>query len=324
MSAAMLPWSSRPAAAAATRPPIRRGRGPGYLRRDGEHQRGVPAPVGLGSTASYTLTGPNGFSQAATLDFQGSQAIGFLIENVPAGSGYTLSSRPRRRRGRGRVVHGLHLNRSRGREDGERRSHRDLHRWPVRAHRVRHDRGVRDVARGNLAHRGTVQADGAGQASKCTTKRSRSSGSSGLHFLLNQVPAGLAARCWTVTGKATNGEICHGPKRSTWSQVRRWRRRSLCIASRRLPGRRPLRRDHCDTIAARPREIRRCAVVDALDELGDAGAAIGLGCCAGADDHERRDGAHARSHVRRDGDDRPRRAVLQGAARSRPPRRSRS
>lgn len=48
-------------------------------------------PSGSASTASYTLTGPEGYSLASTLDFQGSQAIGFLIEGVPAGSGYTLA-----------------------------------------------------------------------------------------------------------------------------------------------------------------------------------------------------------------------------------------
>jgi hypothetical protein len=42
-------------------------------------------PSGSASTASYTLTGPN-FNQAATLDFMGSQAIGFLINGVPPGT----------------------------------------------------------------------------------------------------------------------------------------------------------------------------------------------------------------------------------------------
>jgi hypothetical protein len=46
-------------------------------------------PSGSASTASYRLTGP-GFSQASMLDFEGSQAVGFLINDVPAGS-YTLA-----------------------------------------------------------------------------------------------------------------------------------------------------------------------------------------------------------------------------------------
>jgi hypothetical protein len=48
-------------------------------------------PSGSVSTASYTLTGPNAFSRTDTLDFDGSQAIGFLIDDVPAGTGYVLS-----------------------------------------------------------------------------------------------------------------------------------------------------------------------------------------------------------------------------------------
>lgn len=48
-------------------------------------------PSGTASTASYILTGPNDFHQTSTLDFDGSQAIGFLIDSVPAGAGYTLS-----------------------------------------------------------------------------------------------------------------------------------------------------------------------------------------------------------------------------------------
>jgi hypothetical protein len=48
-------------------------------------------PSGTASQASYSLTGPNGFRQSDTLNFDGSQAIGFLIDNVPAGSGYTLT-----------------------------------------------------------------------------------------------------------------------------------------------------------------------------------------------------------------------------------------
>jgi hypothetical protein len=48
-------------------------------------------PSGSASTANYTLTGPNGFSLAAMLDFAGSQAIGFIITSVPAGPGYMLS-----------------------------------------------------------------------------------------------------------------------------------------------------------------------------------------------------------------------------------------
>ncbi len=48
-------------------------------------------PSGTASQASYALTGPNGFRQSDTLDFDGSQAIGFLIDGVPAGDGYTLT-----------------------------------------------------------------------------------------------------------------------------------------------------------------------------------------------------------------------------------------
>jgi len=48
-------------------------------------------PSGTASMASYTLTGPNNFSRTDTLDFDGSQAIGFLIDDVPPGDGYTLS-----------------------------------------------------------------------------------------------------------------------------------------------------------------------------------------------------------------------------------------
>jgi hypothetical protein len=48
-------------------------------------------PSGTASTASYRLTGPNGFSYASTLNFDGSQAVGFLLGSIPVGSGYELS-----------------------------------------------------------------------------------------------------------------------------------------------------------------------------------------------------------------------------------------
>ncbi|MGH7438791.1 MAG: hypothetical protein ACRENE_24150 [Polyangiaceae bacterium] len=48
-------------------------------------------PSGSASAASYRLTGPNGYSLASMLDFQGSQAVGFLLGSIPAGTGYELS-----------------------------------------------------------------------------------------------------------------------------------------------------------------------------------------------------------------------------------------
>jgi hypothetical protein len=41
--------------------------------------------------AAYTLTGPNNFRRADSLNFDGSQEIGFLINDVPPGSGYMLT-----------------------------------------------------------------------------------------------------------------------------------------------------------------------------------------------------------------------------------------
>lgn len=71
------------------------GSSPGDGRSDGASDLGSLSvefhlPSGSASTASYTLTGPNGFSLASTIDFAGSQAIGFLITKVPAGGGYAL------------------------------------------------------------------------------------------------------------------------------------------------------------------------------------------------------------------------------------------
>jgi hypothetical protein len=48
-------------------------------------------PSGSASIASYTLTGPNGFNRTSSIDFDGSQAVEFLIDSVPAGDGYVLS-----------------------------------------------------------------------------------------------------------------------------------------------------------------------------------------------------------------------------------------
>jgi hypothetical protein len=48
-------------------------------------------PTGSVSTATYRLTGPNGYSKGSSLDFMGSQVFGFFVANVPAGNGYTLS-----------------------------------------------------------------------------------------------------------------------------------------------------------------------------------------------------------------------------------------
>jgi hypothetical protein len=48
-------------------------------------------PSGTASMASYRLTGPNGFSYASMLDFQGSQAVGFFLGSIPVGAGYELS-----------------------------------------------------------------------------------------------------------------------------------------------------------------------------------------------------------------------------------------
>jgi hypothetical protein len=48
-------------------------------------------PSGTASIASYNLTGPNDFSRSDMWDFSGSQAVGFLIDNVPPGNGYTLT-----------------------------------------------------------------------------------------------------------------------------------------------------------------------------------------------------------------------------------------
>jgi hypothetical protein len=48
-------------------------------------------PSGTASAASYRLTGPNGFSYASMLNFDGSQAVGFLLGSIPVGSGYQLS-----------------------------------------------------------------------------------------------------------------------------------------------------------------------------------------------------------------------------------------
>jgi hypothetical protein len=42
------------------------------------------------SSAAYTLFGPNAFTRSGTLDFAGSQQVGFLVVGVPAATGYTL------------------------------------------------------------------------------------------------------------------------------------------------------------------------------------------------------------------------------------------
>jgi hypothetical protein len=48
-------------------------------------------PSGSVTSGSYTLTGPGGFTRTQSLDFEGIQEIAFAIDDVPAGSGYTLA-----------------------------------------------------------------------------------------------------------------------------------------------------------------------------------------------------------------------------------------
>src|SRR5262249_9521265 len=43
------------------------------------------------NTASYTITGPNGFTKSAALDVSRSNGISTLIGGLPAGSGYSIT-----------------------------------------------------------------------------------------------------------------------------------------------------------------------------------------------------------------------------------------
>jgi hypothetical protein len=48
-------------------------------------------PSGTASTASYTLTGPNSFNRSSMQDFPDVQEVAFYIADVPAGTGYMLT-----------------------------------------------------------------------------------------------------------------------------------------------------------------------------------------------------------------------------------------
>ncbi len=161
-------------------------------------------PSGSASTATYTLTGPNGFSQAGTLDFQGSQAIGFLIESVPSGM-YVISFT---------ATDG----------DGGMESCMGSTTVTVTAPQTAMVDLTGTCSGGpyvpigfgtietfvslptgiSLASAACVLAGPAGlEAQHALTV----AGTSGLHFLLTQVPAG-DGQVLSVTGMATNGDVC--------------------------------------------------------------------------------------------------------------------
>jgi hypothetical protein len=48
-------------------------------------------PAGMASSASYTLTGPNSFHRSSMQDFEDVQEVAFYIADVPPGTGYTLT-----------------------------------------------------------------------------------------------------------------------------------------------------------------------------------------------------------------------------------------
>jgi hypothetical protein len=161
-------------------------------------------PSGSASTATYTLTGPNGFSQAGTLDFQGSQAIGFLIESVPSGM-YTISFT---------ATDG----------DGGMESCMGSTTVTVAAPQTAMVDLTGTCSGGpyvpigfgtietflslptgiSLASAACILAGPAGlEAQEALTV----AGSSGLHFLLDHVPAG-DGQVLSITGMATNGDVC--------------------------------------------------------------------------------------------------------------------
>lgn len=165
-------------------------------------------PSGSASTASYRLTGPNGFSQASMLDFQGSQAIGFLIDNVPAGSGYALSFTASAGDGGESCTASTSVE-----VMAQKTASVDLTATCAGGPYVPSGYGTIDTwvslpAGISLA---TAHCTLTGPAGIEVDAPITVSGSSGLHFGLQQVPAG-PAQVLVVTATATNGETCQAPK----------------------------------------------------------------------------------------------------------------